>query len=85
MVVFSLQEVLYVCIFQYKGKHVLYPMVTGPIKEHNTLEADQKEESRRESCDVRLPIDSLTSMLSSNKDLNRDVEAGTRGQQECWV
>lgn len=46
MVVFSLQEVLYVCIFQYKGKHVLYHMVTSPIKEHNTLEADQKEESR---------------------------------------
>lgn len=45
-VVFSLQEVLYVCIFQYKGKHVLYHMVTSPIKEHNTLGADQKEESR---------------------------------------
>lgn len=54
MVVFSLQEVymvldtyFYVCIFQYKGKHVLYHMVTSRITEHSTLEADQKEGSTK--------------------------------------
>lgn len=54
MVVFSLQEVymvldtyFYVCVFQYKGKRVLYHMVTSPIKENSTLEADQKEGSRK--------------------------------------
>lgn len=42
-----LDTYFYVCVFQYKGKRVLYHMVTSPIKENNTLEADQKEGSRK--------------------------------------
>lgn len=80
-----LDTYFYVCVFQYKGKRVLYHMVTSPIKENSTLEADQKEGSRKGELCVRPSVHSLTSMLGSNKDLNRDVEARLRGQLECWV
>lgn len=56
-------------------------MVTSHIKETKHWKQIRKNGVGKESCNVRLSVDSLTSMLSFNKGLNRDVEARPRGRQ----
>lgn len=60
-------------------------MVTSHIKETKHWKQIRKNGVGKESCNVRLSVDSLTSMLSFNKGLNRDVEARPRGRQAWWV